>query len=84
MWLTVSEYILGIKPDYDGLLIDPCLPATAGDYTVTRRFRDAVYDITIHPNGSQKGVRQIVVDGTPVSGTLIPYAPGRHQVEVRL
>ena len=84
MWLTVSEYILGIKPDYDGLLIDPCLPATAGDYTVTRRFRDAVYDITIHPNGSQKGVRQIVVDGTPVIGTLIPYAPGRHRVEVRL
>ena len=47
MWYTVSEFILGIKPHYDGLLIDPCLPKTAHDYTVTRRFRGAEYEIHV-------------------------------------
>ncbi len=84
MWYTVSEFILGIKPDYDGLRIDPCLPQTATDYTVSRRFREAHYTITIHPNGSQKGVKAIVLDGSPVEGTLIPYTPGRHLVEVEM
>ena len=84
MWLTVSEYILGIKPDYDGLLIDPCLPQTAGDYTVRRRFRDACYDITIHPNGSQKGVKAVTLDGEPLQGALVPYSPGNHRVEVTM
>ena len=84
MWLTVSQYILGIKPAYDGLCIDPCLPTSATDYTVSRRFRDAFYDITIHPNGSQKGVRAILLDGQPLQGQLVPYSPGRHKVEVQM
>ena len=84
MWYTVSEFILGIKPDYNGLLIDPCLPDTAGDYTVSRKFREAEYEINIHPNGRQKGVRRIVVDGTPVDGNVVPYSPGRHVVEVTM
>ena len=84
MWYTVSEFILGIKPDYDGLCIDPCLPETAGDYTVCRKFREAEYEINIHPNGSQKGVKEITLDGRPVQGTVIPYAPGKHQVEVNM
>ena len=84
MWYTVSEFILGIKPDYDGIRIDPCLPETATDYTVSRKFREAEYEIAIHPNGSQKGVKQIVLDGSPVEGTIIPYAPGKHTVEVTM
>ncbi len=84
MWLTVSQYILGIKPQYDGLQIDPCLPETASDYTVNRKFREAEYAITIHPNGSQKGVKQVVLDGSPVEGNIIPYSPGKHTVEVTM
>ena len=84
MWYTVSEFILGIKPDYDGIRIDPCLPETATDYTVNRKFREADYEITIHPNGQQKGVKSIVLDGKPVDGTVIPYAPGKHVVEVTM
>jgi cellobiose phosphorylase len=84
MWYTVSEFILGIKPDYDGIRIDPCLPETAGDYNVQRKFREAEYDITIHPNGQQKGVKQVVVDGHPIDGNVIPYAPGKHMVEVTM
>ena len=84
MWLTVSQYILGIKPQYDGLQIDPCLPTTANDYTVNRRFREAEYTITIHPNGNQKGVKQVILDGSPVEGNIIPYSPGKHTVEVTM
>ena len=84
MWYTVSEFILGIKPDYDGICIDPCLPETASDYTVTRKFREADYEITIHPNGQQKGVKSITLDGQPVTGTVIPYSVGKHTVEVTM
>ena len=84
MWLTVSQYILGIKPQYDGLQIDPCLPTTANDYTVNRRFREAEYTITIHPNGNQKGVKQVVLDGQPIEGNTIPYSAGKHTVEVTM
>ena len=84
MWYTVSEFILGIKPDYDGIRIDPCLPETANDYTVNRKFRDAEYEITIHPNGAQKGVKSITLDGKPVEGTVIPYSAGKHVVEVTM
>ena len=85
MWLTVSQYILGIKPQYDGLQIDPCLPTTAKEYTVQRKFRDAEYDITIkNPNSKQYGVSQVVVDGKAIEGNTIPYAAGKHTVEVTM
>ena len=51
---------------------------------VTRKFREAEYEITIHPNGSQKGVKSITLDGKPVDGTVIPYAAGKHTVEVTM
>ena len=84
MWYTVSEFILGIKPDYDGIRIDPCLPETASDYTVNRKFRDAEYEITIHPNGQQKGVKSVTLDGQKIDGTVIPYSAGKHTVEVTM
>ena len=83
MWLTVSQYILGIKPDYDGLLIDPCLPQTAQEYSVKRKFRDAEYRILItNPQGVSKGVLSISVDGQEVKGNIIRYEPGSHEVTV--
>ena len=83
MWYTVSEFILGIKPHYDGLLIDPCLPKTAHNYTVTRRFRGAEYEIHVsNPKGVSKGVAQMTVDGMLVEGAVVPAQPGKHIVEV--
>ena len=83
MWYTVSEFILGIKPHYDGLLIDPCLPKTAHDYTVTRRFRGAEYEIHVsNPKGVSKGVAKMTVDGKPVEGAVVPAQSGKHIVEV--
>ena len=67
-WYAVSEYILGIKPDYDALVVDPCLPKSLGRYTVTRRFRGATYEITV-VNKSGRGklakpVRLPLINGT--------------------
>ena len=70
-WKCVSEFILGIKPQYDGLLIEPCIPAAIGTYKVRRRFREAEYDLTIHCTG--KGGKH-----------FIPYEPGRHTLEINL
>ena len=83
MWLTVSQYILGIQPDYEGLAIRPCLPSTADEYTVRRRFRNAEYTITVkNPDGRQTGITSMTVDGQPVSGNVIPYSEGSHTVVV--
>jgi cellobiose phosphorylase len=65
----VSEALLGIKPQFDGLLIEPCIPI--GTYYIRRRFRDAEYDLTIHYTG-KKG------------GQFIPYRPGRQVLEIEL
>ena len=84
-WYTITQFILGIKPDYNGLLIDPCLPATAKEYTVKRKFRGAEYIITVkNPDGVQKGVKSITFDGKVVEGNVIPATEGKHTVEVTL
>jgi len=70
-WYTVTEWLLGIKPEYDGLMIEPCLPETFKDYTVFRRFREAEYEIHIINTG--KGGKQ-----------FIPYTPGKHKIEIKL
>ena len=83
MWLTVSQYILGIKPSYDGLVIDPCLPCTAQEYSVKRKFRDAEYRIRVsNPKGVSRGIISMQVDGADVEGNVITYSPGNHEVIV--
>lgn len=82
-WLTgtaawtftnVSQYILGIRPEFDGLCIDPCIPETLSGFTVTRHFRGAVYHIHVDNSAkSQKGIKTLLVNGTPVEGNMIPY-----------
>ena len=85
-WYTITQFILGIKPTYNGLLIDPCLPKTAREYQVKRQFRGCTYNITVrNPNGINHGVQQILLDGKPIDGNLIPTAesnPSVHEVEV--
>lgn len=83
MWYTVSEFILGIKPSYDGLTIDPCLPTSAKEYEVCRKFRGAEYIIKVkNPKGVNKGVRSLLLDGQRMEGNTVPFSKGRHTVEV--
>ena len=82
-WLTITQYILGIRPTYDGLEIDPCVPETLREFTVRRVLRDAEFEITVkNPDGRQTGIRSISVDGQPIDGTVIPTTPGHHIVNV--
>ena len=84
-WYAITQYILGIKPAYNGLQIDPCICSEWKEYTVTRRFRGSEYEITIkNPDGVCKGIREMLLDGQPVEGNVVPHTPGRHKVLVTL
>lgn len=81
------EYILGARRDFDGLVIDPCLPQALPRASVTRRFRSAEYQISIvnRPTGG-KEPKSIRVDGTVITGTTLPLVPAGQSclVEVEL
>ena len=82
-YYTITQFILGIKPAYNGLLVNPCIPASWKGFEVKRIFRGAEFDITVkNPAGVCKGVRQITVDGQPIEGNIVPFAEGKHTVEV--
>ncbi len=86
-FLAISQSILGIKPEYDGLQVDPSIPKTWDGYSVTREFRGDIYKITIqNPNHVSKGVVRMTVDGKEVQGNIIPLAGDKkvHEVEVVL
>ena len=73
-FLNVSQYILGIRPDYDGLIIDPCIPDILESYEVTRVFRGVKYHITVqNPDHKEKGVSSLTVNGETLSGNKVPF-----------
>jgi cellobiose phosphorylase len=72
-FVTISQFILGIKPDYNGLMIDPCIPKAWDGYKISRKFRGATFDITIsNPDHISKGIKTLIVDGNKVDGNVIP------------
>ena len=82
-YYAITQFILGIKPAYNGLEINPCIPSEWKQYNVKRKFRSANYDITIYnPNGVCKGVKSITVDGQDIEGQVVSHAIGNHKVEV--
>ena len=71
-YFAATQYILGIRPDYDGLVIDPCIPSCWDGFSVFRKFRKAGYRIQVkNPDHVNKGVRQISVDGNVIVGNRI-------------
>ena len=86
-YFSATHYILGIRPEADGLRIDPCIPSAWSGFSATRRFRGRLIRIVVHnPQGVCKGVIKMSVDGKDVPGNLIPVdLPGEeHDVEVWL
>jgi cellobiose phosphorylase len=87
MHQSLTEWILGLRPDYDGLRIDPKIPKDWKEFKAIRNYRGAVYEIHVkNPNGVECGVKSIKVDGIAIPGNLIaPHSDGKpHQVEVEL
>lgn len=95
-WLTgtaswnfyaISQYILGIQPDYDGLKVDPCIPAKWDGFEITRKFRGSTYQIkVVNPNHVSKGVKKVTIDGTLVHSNVLPiFNDGEtHSVNIEL
>jgi cellobiose phosphorylase len=81
-WLTgtaawsfyfISQFILGIRPQFGGLEIDPCIPSGMKGFKVERKFRGADYIIEVDNSaGVQKGIKELTLDGQKVGGSVLP------------
>ncbi len=86
-FVAISQYILGIVPDYDGLKVDPSIPSAWDGFTATRQFRGDTYKIKVsNPSHVCKGVKSLTVDGKAYEGCVIPViGDGQaHDVEIVL
>lgn len=82
-YYAITQYILGIKPDYKGLNINPCIPAEWDGFRVIRKFRNASYHISVkNPLHVSKGVRKIIVDNQEIEGICIPLFSDNKMHEV--
>lgn len=79
-WLAISQYLLGIRPDYDGLIVDPKLPAKVGEFRVTRKWRGATYEIVAKP-GAQK---ELKLNGVVLEGNKVPQQQEGTTVKVEV
>jgi cellobiose phosphorylase len=95
-WLTgtaswayqaATMYILGIRPTYRGLVVDPCIPVHWDNFSMQRQFRSAKYEITVtNPEHVQRGVKSVDVDGIRIAGNILPiFTDGSsHHVKVTM
>jgi cellobiose phosphorylase len=84
-FVNVSQYILGIKPDYAGLVIDPCLPDSINDLKITRVYRGAAYHIHVtKTDGTEKGVTKMTVNGQVVDGNCVPFEKDAKDYQVEI
>ena len=83
-FVAVSQYLLGVRPDYDGLVVDPQIGPDVPSFTVTRVARGATYEIHVTNSGTEGARGRLTVDGTPVEGNLVPYAAEGSVVRVEV
>jgi cellobiose phosphorylase len=86
-YFAITQYILGIRPEVDGLRIDPCIPKRWKGFTVRRWFRGKQVDIRVeNPDGVEKGVRSLTLNGEALDGNFIPVPAlqERNEVKVRM
>jgi cellobiose phosphorylase len=84
-FVSISQYILGVRPVFDGLLIEPCIPSSMKRFSVKRFFRNAFYNITVDNSvGVEKGVKSITLDGKALNSFILPVlSDGKtHEVTV--
>jgi len=87
MWKVCVDWILGVRAELRGLLVDPCIPSSWDEFQITRRFRRATYEIhVVNPEHINQGVAEIEVDGERWASHLLPvFSDGKtHKVEVRM
>ncbi len=79
-FIAVSQWILGVRPDCDGLRIEPCLPRTLTTVEITRKFRGCTYRISIRNTGNGRG-QKLFVQGSPHVSSVV--APGAREPSCR-
>ncbi len=63
-YFAATRYMLGVRPDFESLTIDPCVPADWKEFSVSRKWRDVTYEIeVVNPDGVMKGVKELYLDG---------------------
>jgi cellobiose phosphorylase len=79
---TISQYILGLQPQYNGLKLDPCIPNEWNGFELKRKFRGANYSIKVsNPGHVSKGIKKIIFNGKEIAGNIIPIAePGSNNI----
>jgi len=76
-YTAATRWILGVRPGFDGLTIDPCIPPAWPGFEVTRRWRGATFHITVrNPEGVEKGVKTVTLNGNAVEGPIPPQPAG--------
>lgn len=84
-FVAISQWILGVKPEYDGLTIDPCIPAAWDGFKIVRQFRGDTFEIDIVNDAHVcKGISKVIVEGKEIENKIIPlFNDGKvHKVEV--
>ena len=80
-YFSATRYMLGIRPDFEHLTIDPCIPADWKEFSAVRRWRGAEYDIHVeNPDGVMKGVQELYLDGEKVERIPVMAQGSRHDV----
>ncbi|HEY4105747.1 MAG TPA: glycosyl transferase [Polyangiaceae bacterium] len=80
-FVAISQYLLGIRPEWDGLCVKPCIGKEVAEFTVTRKCRGATYRIRVKSSGGTGNVK-LTVDGKAISGHLVPYAKAGSTVNI--
>lgn len=82
-YFSATRYMLGIRPDFEHLTIDPCIPADWKEFSAVRRWRGAEYKIHVeNPDGVMKGVQELYLDGEKVERIPVMAQGSRHDVRV--
>jgi N,N'-diacetylchitobiose phosphorylase len=76
-YTAVTRWILGIRLSFEGMVIDPCVPADWKEFRVVRQWRGATFNVTVsNPDRVEKGVRNVALNGKPVQGAIPPQPAG--------
>jgi len=85
MYMAATQWMLGVRPTVEGLLIDPCVPAAWESFSMHRSFRGAVYKIHFkNPNRKESGVKEIRINGKKIEGNILPILPAGKEYDVEV
>jgi len=83
-YFAATHFMLGVRFNFQGMIVDPCIPKDWKGFEITRKWRGATFNITVkNPNGVEKGVKSITLNGTVIDGVIKPQVIGsENQVTV--